>query len=275
MHCRYCRAWNNDEEHRCVRCGRRLHLANARPSPDYLPVQTATAPELIEVARAASDVPERVVEPQPARIVYQRSLFREMNSVMQIPSLATTEIREPRTSRSSRPRPRRVRVDQQPLEFAPARVRTSLEAVIYCDAPVASPAHRFMAAAIDASLILISLGLFLLTFQVGGGEVLLSAGTLPLFAGVTAILFLFYHALFAIANGDTPGMIWAQLRVVNFDGERPGRTQRAWRFGMSCVSVLSAGLGVLWALVDEENLAWHDHISRTFPSPYLDRDSED
>jgi len=25
--------------------------------------------------------------------------------------------------------------------------------------------------------------------------------------------------------------------------------------------------GLLWSLADEESLAWHDHISRTFPTP--------
>jgi len=24
---------------------------------------------------------------------------------------------------------------------------------------------------------------------------------------------------------------------------------------------------LVWALVDEENLTWHDHISKTFPTP--------
>jgi hypothetical protein len=32
------------------------------------------------------------------------------------------------------------------------------------------------------------------------------------------------------------------------------------------LSVVSAGLGLVWALVDEENLTWHDHISKTFPT---------
>jgi len=27
------------------------------------------------------------------------------------------------------------------------------------------------------------------------------------------------------------------------------------------LSMASAGLGLVWALVDEENLTWHDHIS--------------
>jgi hypothetical protein len=35
----------------------------------------------------------------------------------------------------------------------------------------------------------------------------------------------------------------------------------------SVLSLISAGLGLVWALVDEENLTWHDHISKTFPTP--------
>jgi hypothetical protein len=38
----------------------------------------------------------------------------------------------------------------------------------------------------------------------------------------------------------------------------------------SCLSVCSV-VGLLWSLVDEESLAWQDHISGTFPTPSLDR----
>jgi hypothetical protein len=51
---------------------------------------------------------------------------------------------------------------------------------------------------------------------------------------------------------------------VNFDGQRPTQRERLQRFAWSAVSVLPAGLGLLWALVDEENLTWHDHSSKTF-----------
>jgi hypothetical protein len=33
------------------------------------------------------------------------------------------------------------------------------------------------------------------------------------------------------------------------------------------LSLAAGGLGLLWALVDEETLTWHDHISKTFPTP--------
>jgi hypothetical protein len=33
------------------------------------------------------------------------------------------------------------------------------------------------------------------------------------------------------------------------------------------VSFIAAGIGLLWALVDEERLTWHDYMSKTFPTP--------
>jgi uncharacterized RDD family membrane protein YckC len=61
-------------------------------------------------------------------------------------------------------------------------------------------------------------------------------------------------------------MRWAQLRLSTFDGFPPDRWQRMVRFVASCLSRCTL-LGLLWSLADEESLAWHDHISRTFPTP--------
>ena len=103
---------------------------------------------------------------------------------------------------------------------------THVEAVIYCDAPVALPVHRIIASALDMSLVLIALGVFLLTFHVAGGEIVLNRYTMPFFARIAAVLALFYHFLFCICGGDTAGMQWTQLRLVNFDGQTPDREQR-------------------------------------------------
>jgi uncharacterized RDD family membrane protein YckC len=62
-------------------------------------------------------------------------------------------------------------------------------------------------------------------------------------------------------------MRFAGLHLVDFDGRAPSREQRLLRQLVTLLSTLSAGLGLIWALVDEENLTWHDHISKTFPSP--------
>ena len=62
-------------------------------------------------------------------------------------------------------------------------------------------------------------------------------------------------------------MRWAGLRLVNFDCAPPNRGERVHRMVTSCISAAAAGLGLAWALVDEERLTWHDHMSKTFPSP--------
>jgi len=160
---------------------------------------------------------------------------------------------------------------QSSLDFRGAagssRLGTEVEAVIYCDAPVALPVHRLMAAAVDGSMILAAVALFAAIFYLAGGHIVVSKQTAPLLAGVVAAVALFYRVLWCLADGDTPGMRFAGLRLVNFDGRRPDRDQRGIRQAAYLLSLLSAGLGLVWALVDEENLTWHDHISKTFPTP--------
>jgi len=160
---------------------------------------------------------------------------------------------------------------QQALDFNSGLEAQSLgmqmEAVIYCDAPVAMPLHRFIAAAVDTSMVLIALGLFLGIFLFSGGHIAFTKQVIPVFALMAALVWGLYHTFWCVANGDTPGMRFAGLRVLNFDGLAAGRGQRGLRQAAFVLSVLSAGVGLFWAFVDEENLTWHDHISKTFPTP--------
>lgn len=138
--------------------------------------------------------------------------------------------------------------------------------VICCDALVAAPAQRMLAACMDASLVVVAAGLVLVTFLLGGGDMEFTRATVPFLLGVVAVLALFYRALWVIADGDTPGMQFAGLRLVNFDGRKPSRDARLLRQAAGILSLCSLGLGLVWALVDEESLTWHDHISKTFPT---------
>ena len=86
---------------------------------------------------------------------------------------------------------------------------------------------------------------------------------------VACLIAFFYKFLWLLAEKDSPGMKWVNLRLVDFDNRPPTRSQRAWRLGGACLSVASAGLGLIWALADEEKLTWHDHLSKTFPTPWM------
>jgi hypothetical protein len=263
MQCRYCQNWNEEDERRCVRCGRRLQLSAPRSAPEsYLgdgyPTAAATALALESIPGGMPLAPA----PEP-RTNYQPSLFRDAAGpkVVPIPMLTPSRpaVRSETASRRARPTaprsPRRDPDSQQSLDFhgEPAgALGTEVHAVIYCDAPVALPAHRMIAAAFDASMVLIAVGLFLGVFFLSGGMLMLSKQNAPFLISVAALLGIFYRFLFVLGNGETPGMRFAGL---------------AFRQISSLLSFLSAGLGLVWALVDEENLTWHDHISKTFPTP--------
>jgi uncharacterized RDD family membrane protein YckC len=224
-------------------------------------------------------------ESTPPVGTYQGSLFRDPlhgQKVVPIPTLIPRPHggeRKPRIPGSSRqpgsrmnPSAGRASDSQQSLDFLASTASdhslgTEVEAVIYCDAPVALPVHRLMAVAADASLIAIALGLFVAIFYLSGGRVVFTRPSMLLFVGVIAGVVFLYRLLWCLGNGDTPGMRFAGLRLVDFDGRRPEREQRTIRLAASVLSTASAGLGLVWALVDEENLTWHDHISKTFPTP--------
>ena len=274
MQCVYCQAWNEEDELRCSRCGRRLRTAASRPAP----LTGAVAPAL--EALPGGQPQESAPRPE---VSYQPSLFRDAlggPKVIPIPTLtpakATPESGRVQARTGSRTNfGARRSVDsgqsQQSLDFRGAaessQLGTEVEAVIYCDAPVALPVHRLMAAAVDGSVILAAMALFTVIFYLSGGHIVISKQTAPLLAGVVAAVALFYRLLWCLADGDTPGLRFAGLRLVNFDGRRPDRDQRSIRQAAYLLSLLSAGLGLVWALVDEEKLTWHDHISKTFPTP--------
>jgi uncharacterized RDD family membrane protein YckC len=275
MECRYCRAQNAEDDHRCQRCGRRLRVTQGYTG------QSAAAPELRFEQILQTEAAPQPAPGQPAARVklpaYQQSLFssREFPRVVPFETIAPAppppvEPREPKTT-APRQRARKPIPGQQSLEFssstaAAINARAASQAVIYCDSPVAIPVHRLIAAAFDASIITIATALFMLVFYLLGGQ--LTRATMPLFGGIAVVFTLLYNVLWALGDGDSAGMQWAHLRLVNFDGRSPDREQRFYRLASGCVSFLAAGLGLLWALVDEEALTWHDHMSKTFPTPY-------
>lgn len=273
MQCPHCRAVNEQADGRCVHCGRRLGTAPA-PFPIRAGVSAAATAPALEPFLESEPAPSR----PPETPNYQPSLFRDGSAgskVIPIPTLTPLHPyhRDAATRRHS-PRAAATRQQnrhsdfQQTLGFQEplAELRVQPGEAIGCDAPVAPPSQRLVAAGVDASLILVGVGAFLTIFFFSGGTVSLDRQAMSFIVGVTAVIALFYRALWCLADGDTPGMRFAGLRLVDFDGRRPDREQRGIRQVASLLSILSAGLGLFWAFVDEENLTWHDHISKTFPT---------
>jgi uncharacterized RDD family membrane protein YckC len=269
MHCLYCRHWNPEDEPRCERCGRRLQSAPARPAPEGYAGANALA-MMAAPARQNTDTAE-APRPQQAKAPRQTRLFSDAESgkVLQFPSAAKPHEPKPRSRRQAP----QASDNQAFLDFlppaphAPRTLKTSVEAVIYCDAPVATPTHRAVGFALDFSIVVIAIGVFLLTFHFCGGEFeKINAGTALGFGVAFLCIALFYGVLWVLTGSESAGARWIGLRLINFDGSPIDRRERAIRFAAACLSFFSAGLGVLWSLADEESLTWHDHMSKTFPT---------
>jgi uncharacterized RDD family membrane protein YckC len=270
MTCSYCHYLNLDGDRRCRRCG--------RPQNDIY--ASATTGALAAVPRQVLSEPLRapVSRPTPLAAPRQAMLFQDRPASKVIPFDGVFEPpAHPKPKTVTRTSARLVRRpganDAQPsLEFlqpappSPRKLSTTVEAVIDCDAPVAAPMHRACAAAFDGSMILIAYGLFVTVFHFLGGSF---AATKPvmLTMGAAAILIaMFYGFVWVCAGGQTPGMRTFRLTLINFDGYPPDGASRWLRYLGACLGYCAGGLGLLWALLDEESLAWHDHISKTFPT---------
>jgi uncharacterized RDD family membrane protein YckC len=175
---------------------------------------------------------------------------------------------------TAKPAARRSRVseNQGSLDFlpslppAPRQLGTTVDAVIVCEAPVATPLHRAVAAAIDWSLVMVSYGLFLAVYFLCGGEFVANKLNFIVFGAALPLIAATYGLMFAVAGAETAGMACAHLKLTTFDGFKPDMRQRMCRFAGSCLSLCTV-IGLAWSLVDEESLGWQDHISRTFPTP--------
>jgi len=128
----------------------------------------------------------------------------------------------------------------------------------------ASISLRLMAVVVDSSLIA---GAFLTAAMVAASH----AVNLPTIRqieqgaalGLVAIAVL-YHVLFFILARATPGMKYAHISLCTFKDELPTRAQRCGRLGALLLSLLPVGLGIVWAIFDEDHLSWHDRLSGAY-----------
>jgi uncharacterized RDD family membrane protein YckC len=216
---------------------------------------------------------------KPAGRPFQTSLFQPSSNVIPFEAYSPVEpqARRPRAegapAKPRAPRKPKVAEGQQALEFmapAPPKPRTlstTVEAMIFCDAPVAGSVHRAVAAALDWSMVLIAYGLFLATFLLMGGTIALDNKINVLaFGGVLLVFACVYGLMWPFLGAESMGMHWTGLRLLTFEGFPPDRKQRAFRFVGSSLGVCSI-IGACWSMVDEEGLGWQDYISKTFPTP--------
>jgi uncharacterized RDD family membrane protein YckC len=132
--------------------------------------------------------------------------------------------------------------------------------------PVAPLEERRLSGVIDAACLAFACGGFLALFGSLGGQFAFSKLNAAVYAASFAIVYLQYFALFTVFGGTTPGMMLRGLRVVDFSGEEPSTKQLLLRAAGYLLSAGTFFLGFLWVQWDEDELAWHDRISRTYLS---------
>lgn len=299
MQCFFCHAWNDEDVPRCVRCGRRVPPPAGKSSYPFMAAMsgTATAAQLDLDPRPDNPPPMGSAEPLQATLQpelpimegppangagTQPWLFRAGDlgrpKVVPIPVLTPRLDPIPRKPRAPRDQAQRRtrKTDSRQTELQhlldlqealPEEKPAGLDGVIDCDAVVAPTAQRVAAAMVDGGMIAAAVAVFVSMFYFAGGTLGLDKQSVLLLFSATMLFALLYRALWCLGGGDTPGTRSAGMRVVNFDGRSPDRSQRGRRLAAGLLSVLSVGLGLIWILVDEENLSWHDHISKTFPTP--------
>jgi uncharacterized RDD family membrane protein YckC len=132
----------------------------------------------------------------------------------------------------------------------------------------ASLGRRVWAGSIDTLLLAIAVAVF-------GYVFVRVTGTLPpwrtsaqLAATLLALFWPAYEYAFLVFSEMTPGLRLAKLQVTRFDGRAPSRSLRRWRVLASFLSAASLGLGYGWCFLDEDQLSWHDRITKTHLAPF-------
>jgi uncharacterized RDD family membrane protein YckC len=129
---------------------------------------------------------------------------------------------------------------------------------------VAPLAMRAIAALLDFVLVLVALGVFVAVFYMFGGPVMTDPDGLRALAFAFFAITGFYWIFYVRYIGETAGMTWVGLRLVSFDGGPPTEGQRRTRAFGTILSTAAAGIGFAWSVADDEQLTWHDRMSKTF-----------
>jgi uncharacterized RDD family membrane protein YckC len=156
-----------------------------------------------------------------------------------------------------------IELEDQPMDEAETEDAEARLAV-----QVAPIGNRLISALVDGAIIAGAfLGLALVAAVDMGHP---PAARILEFSAASALLLigLAYHTFFLTLGEATPGMRFAGVSLCTFDGQIPTRAQLRGRLGALLLSLLPVGLGVVWVLLDDAHLSWHDRLSKTYLRKY-------
>ena len=237
------------------------------------PVPIDRSPETVETTRPIHanliEFPRELVATRRARPriaeggvdtgrVGQLSIFEVDPGAISIEPEAAESAAEPAVADWAR-----IRLDAEP-EFGADRHADPAPALSAAHLPVAPVGLRLMAALVDGALI--GAAFLAAAMMTALGIHHFTAGKPIELAALAALLVIgvLYQALFFTWSDATPGMRYAGISLCTLDGQKPTREQLRRRVGALALSVLPVGLGLLWAIFDDDHLSWHDRLSFTY-----------
>ena len=127
--------------------------------------------------------------------------------------------------------------------------------------------RRVFAAAIDGLIVTGATAIFGYMFLRFNTSLPQNRVAVEVAAALAVTLWFAYQFAFLIFCGTTPGLRATDLRITRFDGSPAPRNLRRWRVLASVLSFVSLGLGYAWSFLDEDQLSWHDRITKTHLAP--------
>ncbi len=214
---------------------------------------------LIEFPRAAA--PARKHHSRPAEELQASAAHQAQLSIFEVDPGAVSFDAQAATAQPNASPWSGIELEEQPLDELDLdpEPSTKVHAI-----EVASFARRLLAAVVDCALIT---GAFLAAALVAASRMEHLPALRSLELGAVPALFaigLLYFMLFFTLADATPGMTYARVSLCALDGQYPTRAQLHGRLGAMLLSLLPLGLGLAWAIFDEDHLSWHDRLSRTY-----------
>jgi uncharacterized RDD family membrane protein YckC len=160
-----------------------------------------------------------------------------------------------------------ISLDREPEH---ARREAAASAAEYAP-PLVEPAsidRRVMAMVIDFSLVTAGFLAFLAVFAASTTHIPTGLTAVVLAGAVYCALWTLYQLLFFSLSGATAGMLYARIALCSFEDQNPTRAELRRRIAVWWLSCLPLGLGFFWSFLDEDNLCWHDRITRTYLRTY-------
>ncbi len=196
------------------------------------------------------------------------------SNLIEFPRQALLPVMPPSSEELAEPvidRPRILEVSEEvdttaPLGDIDVAPQEDQHAAIEFELPlqVAPMAQRVFAGLLDDLIVMVGSAVFvMITLKAGVPLPQAKAGFLLALAA-PCLFWAIYVYMFLVYGGTTPGMQMAKLKLITFDGGPAGRRTRRGRALAMVLSTLSLGLGLVWALLDEDTLCWHDRITRTY-----------